>query len=227
MNIFKQALLKFQALSLRERMLVVMAMLVGLFLLTDWAVLGPQRSKNKVLQQQIAQQKTDLDAMAKVIAESAANQKVDTLVKERLERDDLRAKLAQAESFIGTSASQVRLGETLRAMIGGTPDLTLVSLKTMPAEVFYAPPAAPKSQPSAASGSKPNPPAPQLTLYKHGVDVTMKGKYPALLSYLQSLQRSPNRMFWFNVKLDVGTYPEASLRITIYTLSDRAESPLG
>jgi len=228
MKKFKQALLKFQALTLREQLMAMAAAVVVLYFLLDWALLGPQIKANNALSQQIAQQKIELDGLTKVMSIDATNgNKVDGLARERAERDDLRAKVAQAESFIAQTAHGAPLGEMLRAMIVARPDLTLVSLKTLPAEVFYKPPpaAAPGAQP-AASAPKPVV-LPQLTLYKHGVEVAVKGNYPALLAYLQGLQRNPNPMFWSSVKLDVAAYPDETLRMIIYTLSDRADAPLG
>ena len=227
MKRFKQALLKFQALTLREQLMAVAAAVVVLYFLFDWALFGPQLKENKTLQGQIAQQKTELDALTKVMAELSNRQPVDDLSKDRAERDDLRARVAQAETLFGQAASQAPLGELLRAMVVARPDLTLVSFKTLPAEVFYSPP--PAAAPNAkGAASAPKPAAPlQLTLYKHGVEVAVKGKYPALLAYLQGLQRGPNRMFWSSVKLDVTAYPDETLSVIIYTLSDRADVPLG
>ena len=228
MKRFKQALLKFQALALREQLLLTAAAVVVLYFLLDWALLTPQLKENKALPQQIAQQKIELDGLTKVMAiEAPDGNNVDGLAKQRAERDDLRAKVAQAESFIAQAANGAPLGEMLRAMIVARPDLTLVSLKTLPAEVFYKPPpaAAPGAQPAASAPTPVTPPP--LTLYKHGVEVAVKGKYPALLAYLQGLQRNPNRMFWSSVKLDVAAYPDETLRLIIYTLSERADAPLG
>jgi MSHA biogenesis protein MshJ len=59
------------------------------------------------------------------------------------------------------------------------------------------------------------------------VEVVVRGPYPALVAYLQTLQRNPNRIFWAKVRLDVATYPQAVLMLTVYTVSNRAESPLG
>ncbi len=227
MKSFKQALLKFQALTLREQLVAVAAAVVVLYFLLDWALLTPQLKQNKTLQGQIALQKTELNALTKVMAELSTSQPVEDLSKDRAERDDLRARVAQAETLFGQAASQAPLGELLRAMVVARPDLTLVSFKTLPSEVFYRPPpaAAPSAQ-GAASAPKPAAP-PQLTLYRHGIEVAVKGKYPALLAYLQGLQSSPNRIFWSSVKLDVAAYPDEMLSVIIYTLSDRADTPLG
>jgi len=224
MNKIKQALLKFQALTLRERLMAVAATLVVLYFLIDFALLAPQNKSAKALQQQIAQQKIELDAMTKVMAAAVASQPVDGLVNERAERDALLATVAQVDPLLGQVVNSAPLGEVLRSMIAARPDLTLVSLKTLPAEVFYKPVAAAPDMKSNAALSNA---APQLTLYKHGVEVGIKGKYPALLAYLQNLQRNPNPIFWASVKLDVVNYPEETLRMTIYTLSNLVESPLG
>lgn len=225
MKYLKPALLKFQALTRREQLMAVLVVIVVLSFLADLALFGPQRNKSKVLQQQIAQQKIELNALSKVIAETSSSLSPDGLSRERAERDDLRARLAQAESLIGGVAHDAPLSEVLRAMIMARPELTLLSLKTLPPEMFYrAPVAVSGAQRNAA---QPTATAAQLSLYKHGVEVAVKGSYLTLLPYLQNLQHHPNRLFWANVKLEVLTYPEATLKMTIYTLSDRPESPLG
>ena len=48
-----------------------------------------------------------------------------------------------------------------------------------------------------------------------------------LVDAMQELERNGSGIFWGNVKLDVISYPDSSLRMTIYTLSARPELPLG
>ncbi len=223
MKTFKPWLTKFQALTVRERLLAVLGLLAVLYFLADAALLGPQGKQNKALQQQIEQQKTELTAFTKMMSELSSNQQVDPLAQERAERDDLRLRVLQAQSVIGQTTSGRQLSEVIRAMIGATPGLSLVSFKTLPAEPFFKAVSAAPANP--APNAQANPAA--LTLFKHGIEVSVKGNYPALIAYLQSLQRSPNPVFWANASLDVTTYPEATLKITVYTLSERFESPLG
>src|SRR5450830_766050 len=112
MKRFKQALLKFQALTLREQLMAMAAAVVVLYFLLDWALLAPQLKENKALQGQIAQQKIELDGLTNVMAIGAPDdKKVDGLARERAERDDLRAKVAQAESFVAQTANGAPLGE--------------------------------------------------------------------------------------------------------------------
>jgi MSHA biogenesis protein MshJ len=60
-------------------------------------------------------------------------------------------------------------------------------------------------------------------LYKHGVEVAVKGRYASLLPYLQGLERNANGVFWSSVRLDVQQYPDLTLRMTLHTLSVQPE----
>lgn len=222
-QLFQPVLLRFQALSLRERVLAVAAALAVLALGVNQTVLAPQRQSLHLVQQQLAQQQAGLAAMATVLAQPVANPLAEASV---AERDALRLRVAHTESVLGPPRSDARLSEVVRILAAPRADLTLVSLKTLvPQEIIKPGPrtvSAPPQAPAALVAS-----ARPLTLYKHGVEVVVRGEYPALVAYLQTLQRNPNRIFWAKVRLDVATYPQAVLMLTVYTVSNRAESPLG
>lgn len=67
----------------------------------------------------------------------------------------------------------------------------------------------PKSPMSASAG----------IIYKHGVELTVQGSYPELLSYLAELEKMPWQLFWGKVKMNVEEYPRATLTLTVFTLS--------
>lgn len=212
----KPALLRFQALSGRERALTVAAALAALGVLFHQSLFAPQRQSRQMLQQQIAQQQDALAAMTKVLAQPTVNPLADASV---AERDALRTQLARAESVLGPRPSDARLSDVVRTLAEPRADLTLVSLKTLAPQEIHKPGPRP-------TGAPPNA-APALPLYKHGIEVVVRGAYPALVAYLQTLQRNPNRIYWAKVRLDVATYPQAVLMLTVYTVSNRSESPLG
>jgi MSHA biogenesis protein MshJ len=217
------ALLRFQALSGRERVLAVAAALAVLVVGVYQAVLAPQRHAMQLLQQQLAQQQDGLAAMAKVLAQPVANPLADASV---AARDALRLRVAHTELVLGPPRSDAQLSEVVRTLAAPRADLALVSLKTLaPQEIAKPGPrptsATPQAPTALAASARP------LPLYKHGVEVVVRGPYPALVAYLQTLQRNPNRIFWAKVRLDVATYPQAVLMLTVYTVSNRAESPLG
>jgi hypothetical protein len=62
-------------------------------------------------------------------------------------------------------------------------------------------------------------------IYRHRAELTVAGNFGTLLGYLQTLQRLPGDLHWNSLQLDVAGYPQASVRLSLYTLSNRAETP--
>jgi MSHA biogenesis protein MshJ len=226
MKYLKPLFTQFKALNTRERILTIAAFLGVIYFIFDFALIRPQASKARELRLKIAQQETEFAAAAQTLKALSAASTSDPLAKQRAQRDDMRATFAEAEALMGRVAGDVRMGDVVRAMVGARGGLTLVSLKTIPAEVFFQSPTPPAPAPGASAPvAPPVPPLP--TLYKHGIEVTVQGSYPALVAYMQQLERNGGAMFWGNVKLDVAGYPEAILKMSVFTLSSRPEQPLG
>ena len=224
MKYLSQASKLFAAMSMRERLLAVAALVGVLYFLFDFTVFRPQQVQAKALRETIAQQETELAALTTAMTALSSRAQIDPLAKERAERDELRKNFAQASALVDHAANDVRLGEVIRALVASTPGLTLVSLKTLPVETFFRGAVAPAQ---VASGAAPPPPIPTAALYKHGVEVVVQGKYLALIPYIQGLERNAKGIFWGSVKMEVVTYPDATLKMTVFTLSPRSEMSLG
>ena len=56
-------------------------------------------------------------------------------------------------------------------------------------------------------------------VYKHGVELVVKGSYADLTQYLMRLEGLPWQMFWGKAELKVEEYPKATLTLTLFTLS--------
>jgi MSHA biogenesis protein MshJ len=226
----------FAKLSLRERLMAVAAVAAVLYFSMDFALLGPQQKKIKAMRQSSQTQVAELATINKALAEMASDEAkgLDPLAKDRATFEALKKQVADADAFYGQSddpnASQV--GALVRKLLNANPSLTLVSLKTLPTTEFYTPPkneatgsgnsANASANTAAAKDSK----AVVKTIYKYGVEVSIKGSYPALVSYLENLQKYPGRLFWSEAKLDVATYPDSVLKVIIYSLSQQPTSPL-
>jgi MSHA biogenesis protein MshJ len=60
-------------------------------------------------------------------------------------------------------------------------------------------------------------------MYRHGIDLTVRGTYVELHNYLQELEKLPNQLYWARAELSVATHPLLTLKLTVHTLSfDRA-----
>lgn len=226
MKFIDQWIARFNKLALREQLLAVVAMAAILYFAVDFALLGPQYKKTVQLRAQDQANKIELASISKTLAEldKPAAKQADPLARDRALLEDLKKQIAEADAFLGqANATTPQVGALVREMLGASPGLTLVSLKTLPVTPFYMPktPAADKDKPAAKDA------APQTPIYRHGVEVSVKGNYLALLPYLENLQKYPKRLFWSEAELKVSAYPDAVLRVVIYTLSEQPSSPLG
>ncbi len=62
-------------------------------------------------------------------------------------------------------------------------------------------------------------------IYRHRAELSVTGPFPAVLSYLQVLQRVAGDLRWDKMQLNVAAYPRATLQLNLHTLSDREETP--
>lgn len=248
MNLLRQLMNNFSELQFRERALAVA---VGCCILA----LGGNLVLLKPLQLEIDRlrtlEQTNKDQIATVVKDLAnvdgkLSQGVDPFEKELAVRDELLRKIAEGEAFFAQHDATVRqVGSLVRSVLEETPGVSMVSFRTLPSQIFYTPPPppAPKAaekaeravegiakvmqlEMKAAQPVATKPAALQKTIYKHGVEITVKGNYPQLVSYMEKLQKFPRRVFWSEAKVTVSPYPVSLLRIVIYTLSDRAVEPL-
>ncbi|UGQ48377.1 type II secretion system protein GspM [Massilia endophytica] len=80
--------------------------------------------------------------------------------------------------------------------------------------------ATPASPPAGAAAPAPVPaPKARAMLYRHGVELTLQGSYPDMVSYMEALEHLPVQLFWGRAQLDAENYPDAKLTLTLYTLS--------
>lgn len=73
----------------------------------------------------------------------------------------------------------------------------------------HADPAAAVKPPAAMAG----------LLYRHGVQVTVRGSYLDMIDYMAALERLPTQLFWGQAQFEVEAYPRAHVTLTLYTLS--------
>ncbi|MGH8691350.1 MAG: hypothetical protein ACREUS_10020 [Burkholderiales bacterium] len=56
-------------------------------------------------------------------------------------------------------------------------------------------------------------------LYRHGVEMTLRGGYFELTQYLAALEKLPARLLWGRVELQTEQYPDLRLTLQVHTLS--------
>jgi MSHA biogenesis protein MshJ len=220
MNAYFQKVFKeFMGLSLRERLLAVLAVAGVLLAIAEFAWVRPQEAQARAMRDRLKTQDTEIEAMAKALAALTAPAPAMASAAQLQERDRLRESLAAADQVVRAASNDVRVADVVRKLAVSGSGVKVVSLRTLPAERFFSPPPiqATAAKPAASSAD------PLPILYKHGVEVTLSGSYRNLIPYLRSLEQVTSGMYWGTAKLDVQEHPEILLKLTLYNFSLRRE----
>jgi len=86
----------------------------------------------------------------------------------------------------------------------------LLNLENQPAEVLQI--AAAATEAGAAEQLSP-------VLYRHRLQLEFAGDYLATLAYLKKLENLPRKLVWENLEIETQQYPQARVRLSVYTLS--------
>ena len=210
---------KFDALSMRERLMVFAAVISAIiFVGYEFGLSGPLRHNSR-LSTQIGQHETEA-AMAqqqtRILAGSLAQDPNEAVrqqlaeLNKQIEERDLTVRGVQKGLVPPT-----RMAAVLENMLNRSQSVRLVSLKTLPVSTLVESPVEEgKDEPDVADAHQ---------VYKHGVEITLQGNYLDLLDYLARLEKLPWQMFWARTRMDASDYPRVRVTLTLYTLSlDRA-----
>lgn len=213
---------RMDALSLRERGMVFGATVAVLLFAGHTFVLAPQDAKQTALRAQIDQQHAAIAAIDGEITARVEGSRIDPDAQSRARLNTMKQEMGQLGSqLLALEHGLVppeRMGPLVDGILRANGRLKLVSMRTLPAEPLAAPgttPAASAADAEAAPAAASDVPL----LYRHGVEVTVRGNYLDMVDYMSTLDAMPTRMFWGRARLDVETYPTARLTLTLHTLS--------
>jgi len=212
---------RMDALSLRERGMVFGATIAVLAFAGNTFVLAPQDAKQAALRTQIEQQQAASAVIDAEITARVEGSRIDPDAQSRTRLNSMQQEMGQLGSeLLALEHGLVppeRMGPLVEGILRANGRLKLVSMRTLPAEPLAAPGAA--AAPAAAAGTAPAAGGEVPLLYRHGVEVTVRGNYLDMVDYMSTLDAMPTRMFWGRAQLDVETYPTARLTLTLHTLS--------
>ena len=208
---------RFGAFQPRERVLVLLAVVVGTALVYDAIVFQPKQARKKTLELQIVEARGKLK-----VAETLMQAKEpvgDSQAVKTSYRDALRAQVAQIGQILaGLEQGMVppeRMARLLEDMLGRTRGLQLLSLRALPPKGFE--PGGAATAPPA--GAKPAPKDAERKIFQHGFELTLQGTYLELHDYLSQLEKLPWQMFWNRISVQTEQYPRLRVTLTVQTLS--------
>jgi len=204
------------ALSLRERGLVFVAVMVVLYLIAANLVFGPLRAEQSRIQDELKAKRelvrtTEGQTQALLGAQSgdinAANRAKLASLQQQLK--ELDATMDQMTAGVVSPTEMAKLVERILMQNRG---LELVKLENIPS--------APITDGKTDGRSVAAPGAvPDVQVYKHGMRIELRGSYFDIVNYLKALEALPWKVFWGEVQLETEKYPSSKVTLVIYTLS--------
>lgn len=205
---------KIDDMSLRERAMIFAAAAFMLISAINVSLLDPllasEKAKSALAVQQQEKMK-ELQANMQILQQSKRDDEHSPL---RARIKELKAQLQEHDSYMQSRRDRLvepgNIAALLEQVLRNNDKLQLVALKTLPVGLLI-------EKPATAPGQQADKSAQQI--YKHGVQITVRGSYPDLLRYLAALEKLPAQMFWGEVSMTVATHPDAVMTLTVYTLS--------
>lgn len=213
---------KFEALSLRERVMVFAAAMVAVLAMTYTMMIEPELVKQRRANAAILQKQSEMKAFEAQVTKLIGSRAHDPDRADRERLAQVRTELTELETRIGTEERKFTAPSQMRAVIEGllgrSRGVALVELKTLATTTIEE---APKPKPAAKG--KPAAGGSERLIYRHGVELTVSGSYLDLVAYMRELEHLPTQLYWGGLELDATAYPKVSMKLTVFTLSlDRA-----
>ena len=220
---------RIDALSQRERIMSFAATAAALVFIAQTSVIGPLQRKQEQLRSQVVQQQNNIEGINAQIVEKLQQAEADPDAPVRARLQAVREETGRLnESLRAMQQGLVppeRMAPLLESILRANGRLKMVSVRTLPVEPLRAlgaakggsageaPGAAASAGPKAAAGGK------HELLFRHGVELTVRGGYLDMIDYMSALEALPSQLFWGKAQLEVEEYPSVRLTLTLYTLS--------
>ena len=210
---------KVDAMSMRERALIFATAVVLALSLVNTLLLEPLFVRQNALRTQESQQQQMMSEVQLQIAALQQQNSPDSNSPQRIQINQIRQEIAEGDVYLKSSRERLvqpeKMAEHLRQLLNKNNRLQLLALQTLPVT--------PLLEPAGAKGADQSRDVQAVTqekqVFKHGVQLTLRGNYLDLLPYLSALEKLPQQMYWARAQMKVVEYPAAELTLILYTLS--------
>ncbi len=197
---------RYSQLTKRERNVVLFGGL-GAILLLGFSVIDVYLTKHTTLSKQLSQVRADTataKAQTQLLLRQLA-QNPDDVARARIAAlaEQIAALDAQMQGVNRGLVPPQRMAKILEKMLTRSARVQLVQLQTLPVSNLLE---------RKQLDDGPN-------VYKHGIEMTLQGRYLDLLDYLGKMEALPWQMFWAQAQMDAKDYPAVRVTVTVFTLS--------
>ncbi|MBW3566723.1 MAG: hypothetical protein KY410_01980 [Proteobacteria bacterium] len=205
---WRQFTLRIDALSLRERALVMLGAFMVLFLLWDWLLMADIGVRSKAMTNEIGVMQERTQQLNQLIA-AAARRGGDPNVALQADIKAIRTRIAALDEMLDARAGNVippqAMAGVIEQVLVRQGRLELVSARSLPPSPLF--------ESAALEGDALG------AVYKHGLELEVEGRYLDVLGYLRELESLDWQFFWEAVVLEGGDYPSNRVRIRVYSLN--------
>lgn len=202
---------RIDALSLRERAMVFIAVMVVLYLVATSLVFGPLRTDHARIQQDLKAKRDQVQQvelqMQALVSSGVGDINAQNTAKIAALKQQLQELDAAMDSMTSGVVPPKEMAKLVERMLSQNRSLELVKMENLPP--------APLSDGKSATAQA----TPDVHIYKHGMRVQLRGRYVDVVNYLKSLEALPWKVFWGEVSLETEKYPSSKVTFVIYTLS--------
>jgi MSHA biogenesis protein MshJ len=204
---WKALLARIDDMSLRERAMLFASISLVILLVAYAALLDPVLRKQKSLIDRVARDQNQINEIRTQIEQIVRAGDTKGRHPEQVAVDALERQIAELDRSLAAKQSGLiapeRLPALLKDILGRSKGVELESLRLLPGVPV-----------KAGTG--------ETSLYRHGVELAVKGSYFELLQYLEELEKRSSVLLWGSVELQVDQYPDVRLRVVIHSLSRNA-----
>ena len=200
----------YNARPVRERAAVLIGSALTIVFLIFYLLVSPVDRKNNQLTNQISSIKAELAELKAKEQLISARKGVDPDRKDRERLGVLMEESAQLEQQLKEGIVNLvppqDIPELLKELLTRQEKLELISLENLPPQQLKF-------------GQQENTEEFGPQLYRHSLRMTFSGDYLTLLQYLKQLEELPRTLIWEDVEISTEDYPQATVRLQVYTLS--------
>jgi MSHA biogenesis protein MshJ len=211
-NTLKTAAHNFNGLSLRERFLFVVTILVSISVIWWYFYAEPMQLRTNLLVKENFKINTDIEITANTINDVRAK------IAQGVNQDKAQ-KLAQLELALKTVEERLRLKtvelidpdqmfQLMTSLVYKDSRLKLLSLKRREVKAAIEPS---DKQPQEAG------------IYRHVLEAKFSGEFLDILNYMQSLEDLDWKLIWDEIEIVSDAYPLITVKVVISTLSTQKE----
>lgn len=195
---------------LRERVMLLICVLVVLFFVWDSAVMNSIDLRKKEMRNKENKLRVEVAELTAQEVMLRARKDFDPDRENRQQLSQLQTETAAIEGRLKENIDNLvtpqEMPDLLKDLLVQQQKLQLLSLENLPAEALRI-----DGQPADEKMAS--------SLYRHRLRLEFVGDYLATLAYLNKLENLPRQLVWEELEIETQEYPQAKVRLQVYTLS--------